>query len=129
MMSSQAYAYEPKYSDTELSRIEEDSSVDRVDQYETERVSDEHRLDSSHWCLCSACEVMPTVIECQCCREFSKIKDKMELIGLDPDVQECITSSDRFDVVCLDKDILHITLLMIHDSLVKGPLPNPVPNS
>ena len=31
------------------------------------------------------------------------IKDKIELIGLDPDVQECITSSDRFDVVCLDQ--------------------------
>ena len=65
MMSSQAYAYEPEYSDTELSRIEEDSSVDGVDKYETERVSDEHRLDSSLWCLCSACEVMPTVIESQ----------------------------------------------------------------
>ena len=57
--------YEPEYSDTELSRIEEDSSVDGVDEYETECVSDEHRLDSSLWCLCSACEVMPTVIESQ----------------------------------------------------------------
>ena len=54
-------------------------------------------------CLCGLCEPMPTVRECLCCKECTKIVDKMNMYNMnfDGDV-ECITTHPGFEGACLN---------------------------
>ena len=79
----------------------------------------------TYWCQCGRCQSLDSGPECQCCVETDRVKEKMDTIN---QKEVCISSSDRFSRVCMDQDVIYITLLMIHDALNKGPLPNPVQN-
>ena len=48
------------------------------------------RLENLHWCKCSHCTVMPTLIESKCCREY------VELLGDKLYGIKCITRAQRF---------------------------------
>ena len=53
---------------------------------------------------------MPHGIECQCCREMDSVQERLiKWEGMD-----CITNHDQFAVVCLNKDIFYIALVIIN---------------
>ena len=55
-------------------------------------------------CKCTHCTVMPTFIECRCCREFQGLLDgKLE--------NGCITSHKNFDTLCLYKIVLETAFI------------------
>ena len=80
-------------------------------------------LRSMDWCGCTKCIPMPYGIECQCCREMDNVQERLmeqEEIG-------CITNYDQFAVICLNKDVLYTTLVMINrerGESVRFPLSN-----
>ena len=44
---------------------------------------------------------------------------------------KCITEIERFNTICLEENVSHISLMSIHDTLrkgFKGPLPDPPPH-
>ena len=55
------------------------------------------RLGNTSWCSCGKCVVMPTVIECTCCRELQELEEHFEESGA------CATNLEVFKIVCLDK--------------------------
>ena len=55
-------------------------------------------------CHCGRCEVMPTVVECVCCREIDQMNDLLQGFG---STAQCITEHEGFDPVCLNVWVLH----------------------
>ena len=80
------------------------------------------RRESRSWCLCGHCVVMPSKIECVCCREF----DQVNSMSADESVQ-CITLHPRFAAVCLEREVLHAVLVLMHD-MQSSNLEDPVSN-
>ena len=56
-------------------------------------------------CQCGNCMPMPTVLQCVCCKEISKVTDVIE--ELNDGQLTCITSHPGFDPVCLNAYVLH----------------------
>lgn len=54
-----------------------------------------------HRCSCNHCVIMPTGIECVCCREITQMVNKKS-----PEGVECITLHPGFQSVCLDPWVL-----------------------
>ncbi len=122
----QPYAFEPENSDVDSLSDNNHDNTDALDTVNDDILGEEHdRIDNTDWCLCQMCTPMSTSFECQCCKDLDKIRNKMTTLGCE---DGCISTSDRFRIICLDEDILKITLLLIHDTLVKGPLPQLIPN-
>ena len=69
-------------------------------------------LGNTLWCTCVKCVTMPRTIECTCCRELSEVEERLE------ETSTCITSSEAFKIVSLDKDVLYTSLVTIH--MVRG---------
>lgn len=76
----------------------------------------EDRRNSTDWCSCGNCDAMPSHLECVCCQEMDVLKHKLTL-RVDTGTQ-CITTSDTFKAVCLDRDVLDVSLLMMKDFMV-----------
>ena len=75
-----------------------------------EQVSFTKCLGKMDWCSCAKCIPMPHGIECQYCHKMDSVQEQLmewEEIG-------CITNHDPFTIVCLNKDVLYIALLMIN---------------
>lgn len=71
---AQAYDFEPEHSDNE-----EDISVieEAGDQGEVDRPPVADRVGQpTYWCLCGCSQPLPTSVECQCCCEMEKVRDK-----------------------------------------------------
>ena len=78
--------------------------------------------------VCENCALMSTVKESLCCKECAKTATKLEEIQINSEKPiKCIAETERFQTLCLDVDVLSVGIMTIHDSLAKGPLPNPVP--
>ena len=128
------YDYEPEYSDDEdtgnVDKCEISNAADVVSDcsegnYPLAYLDNRVGKPPTYWCQCGKCQSMDSGLECQCCLELDRVQEKMNNID---EKEACISSSDRFSRVCMDQDVIYITLLMIHDALNKGPLPNPIPN-
>mgnify|MGYP001546671685 CR=1 FL=1 len=117
------FMMDPVYSDDE--EREPDSS-DSSDHEEDEENDDEARIGHTEWCECGTCAAMATAAESFCCCEHITVKEKMRDIGQND--TDCITQTERFQVLCLDPDVIHLLLMTIHNVLSRGPLQNPVPN-
>ena len=79
------------------------------------------RLGNTSWCACGKCVVMPTAIECTCCRELQELEERFEDSGA------CVTNLEAFKIVCLDKDVLYTALVTMHTvrgDEVKKPISN-----
>lgn len=48
---------------------------------------------SIHWCKCGVCQIMPQEIENKCCGQ-----------------RKCVTTHTRFQKLCLDPDVLQLTI-------------------
>ena len=113
---------EPQYDSDEIpSDQDDDLPPPNQDQEQGEDVA-ETRIGNINWCACGQCMPMPTLDESRCCTETSAFAGRIQ------PGQTCLSTSERYRAVCLDEDVLLISLFHIHDVLNKGPLPNPPPN-
>ncbi|XP_054759764.2 P2X purinoceptor 7-like [Lytechinus pictus] len=60
----------------------------------------EARLANNEWCGCGNCVVMPTAIECICCREIARC--------LDLQAHGCVRDHEDFVRVCLTRVVLRV---------------------
>ena len=63
------YAGEPEYNKEELKSMEFSDDT-KSDSNEEETDLNPSSQENLHWCKCSDCIVMPTFIECRCCKKF-----------------------------------------------------------
>ncbi len=122
------FAFEPEYKEGEY--VSDDSS-NESDSSNAQADADEDRLASTDWCECDCCVVMESVPESSCCQESAAVKERLSDLVADhtlTDDSVCVTSTERFQTLCLDNDVLRVSLLLIHNALRKGPLPVPLPN-
>ena len=74
------YVREPEYNEVELKSIKFSDDT-KTTREEEETDPNSSRRESLHWCKCSHCTVMPTFIECKCCKEFKDLlDDKLSVI-------------------------------------------------
>ena len=124
------YAFEPEYMENEEADYDHMDS-DSSENLEGEHNADDDRLQNTRWCTCQRCTDMPSVVECYCCQESRGVMDKFnELAAAHVKIHNnmCITQTERFQTLCLDTDVLAISLIMIHNALRKGPVENPIQN-
>ncbi|XP_033725239.1 uncharacterized protein LOC117315204 [Pecten maximus] len=96
--------------DDQLYQLEPQRNVSKADQQDDEPMpdveaahADQDRLINTDWCQCKNCVLMPTVTESICCKEITKVSQKME------DTEEglpCILERPGFDPVCLNPYVL-----------------------
>jgi len=91
--------------DDEPTLLQENDHVDEL----LEKIN---RLDvnSTEWCKCNLCVVMPVNRECLCCAEV----DEIRLDKLSSDVT-CITLHEGFKPVVLNKYVLWAALVSLND--------------
>jgi hypothetical protein len=115
--ASSAWKDDPEYEDGEIPENSDTSESDDEEEGDTSN----GRLSNNAWCSCQMCLPMETVSECTCCQEKEEFR---VLAGEEP----CITQTERFTSLVLDRDALRISLMLIHDTHSRGPLPDPIPN-
>ena len=100
------YGNEPEYSAQEMLAMavdesQESSGTDSDDSYNSMLDLDSSRMENLHWCRCTNCDVMDTLQECRCCKEFQEllVDDKFESIN-------CITEHPHFNDICLQTHVL-----------------------
>ena len=96
------YGNEPQYTAEELRNMDLSSPGDSEDSdSDDENHLDSSRLENLHWCGCGKCQIMPTLIESKCCKEFAELLgDKI------PGRGKCITENEHFPDACLKTHIL-----------------------
>lgn len=100
------YGNEPEYTVSELAQMGvHDEYNDDNDDDDDRDVEDDDDLENSrlinlHWCGCGQCQIMPTLIESKCCKEFS------HLLGNKLDGVMCITNNEHFADICLKTHVL-----------------------
>jgi hypothetical protein len=77
----------------------------------------------SEWCSCGKCELMPTVVECICCKEIPQVLAKLA----ESDNAQCITQHAKFDAVCVQKEVLQSVAVLLHDVMASN-LEEPISN-
>jgi len=98
------YVGEPEYNEDELKSIKFSSENSDAESEPSEDELNSSRLENLHWCRCFHCTVMPTFIECKCCKEYQGLLgDKLE-VG-------CITENTNFDTLCLNKIVLETAFI------------------
>ena len=92
------YQFEPERQ-FDLEETESTNSSENEEDVETE----DWRMESTLWCFCERCTIMPTVQECLCCREINCILTQMEdqLPGT-----VCVTDHIEFPYVVLRRSVL-----------------------
>lgn len=99
------YGFDPEYSEAELAEMEErraaiDQKVDLVREDAPDPLPAPDRRENNDWCLCGNCAVMPTVVECLCCRELARCRE------LQP--EGCVIDAREFGEVCLTVAVLRV---------------------
>ncbi|XP_071850748.1 uncharacterized protein [Apostichopus japonicus] len=57
------------------------------------------RLQGLQWCTCNGCEIMPTAVGCDCCKEMDEVMQRVDEL---PQPVGCITDHPRIEPVCLN---------------------------
>ncbi len=117
------FMFEPEYSDTDEAENNFSEQNDSDNDSQVENQAD--RLGHNDWCECGHCQSMLTAPESVCCRERDRVLQKLNDMAVE---SNCIARTERFQSLCLDGDVLRISLLLIHNALRKGPVPTPTPN-
>lgn len=95
------FLFEPRRQRTE-SEITDDSSDISTDD-ESDDLLDNSRMENLHWCGCGNCDIMATLIECECCSENEAVGSKMG-------EARCIVNSGSFDKMCRDPEVLEVMM-------------------
>lgn len=115
-VSETSWKEDPEYKESEIpARCSETSESDSEEEEEN------GRLSNNDWCTCQMCLPMKTLTESTCCQEREEFR---VLAG----EEACISQTERFTSLVLDRDALRISLMLIHDTHSRGPLPDPIPN-
>ena len=110
-----SYQFEPR-------KRSEESTKKKSKRPEFPELSNNARRESSSWCLCGRCDVMPTEQECVCCREFDAVSTMLSEGSI-----QCVTLHPRFSSVCLQEDVLRAVLVLLHD-MQSSNLEEPISN-
>ena len=114
----QLFQFEPTYSPGE-----EPAELEEESEGEEKSLNFNARVGNTEWCICGGnCTAMSKADECFCCQELDALNAKF-----DESTVECITNHCKFRIVCLDTDMLHTTLVAIHNACCNPP-PDPVEN-
>ena len=98
----------PEYTFEELKNIgliydDENDGDPSNDDYEDSLTSNDNlnssRLENLHWCSCSNCCIMRTLVDWKCCKECETIREKLGGVS-------CITDSEEFETLCINKCVL-----------------------
>ena len=84
------------------------TSKDSDSEDTSSQASFTERLGDTSWCACGKCVVMPTAIECTCCRELQELEEHFE------DSSAFVTNQEASKIVCLDKDTLYTASVTMH---------------
>ena len=98
------YVGEPEYNKEELKPMEFSDDT-KSDSNEEETDLNPSRQENLHWCKCSDCTVMPTFIECRCCKKF---KDLL----VDELSSGCVTNHEAINTLILNKSDLEIAFIV-----------------
>ncbi|XP_033101216.1 P2X purinoceptor 7-like [Anneissia japonica] len=111
------FLFEPKRQFSEEKKESDDgNSTD-----DTDIRLDDDRTENLCWCTCENCVIMPSRIECVCCRENVDICRKMDV-----NIDKCIQSKESLKTLCLDKEIL--VLMSSIKEVVGEDLRDPISN-
>ncbi len=113
----QAFNFEPEYAEDEL-RPQQNEEIEN--DVAAALALGQERLGNTNWCMCGSCTETQTIQEAYCCAENDRIRDKAG-------ATQCISHTERFQALCLDEDVLRISLIQAHIILRKGQIPEPMP--
>ncbi|XP_068735788.1 uncharacterized protein [Montipora capricornis] len=118
MSGVEPFQFEPMYPPGE----EPIQSDDDEGEDSPEACTSSMRTGNTEWCICGECILMPTANECYCCQELEELNQKVDESGV-----TCITSHNKFRIVCLDTDVLQTALVAIQHARL-NPIPDPIGN-
>ena len=105
----QPYQYAPG-NDNESSDSASESDI-LPDELSSDHEDDtNHRSGNKEWCQCGTCKKEIRKIDCLCCQEVAAISDDKS------ESQKCITLSQQFKTLCLEKLVLKNVLLGLHET-------------
>ena len=68
---SHGYVGEPEYNETEMkSHFFWGKENDSSDMESENDELNSSRTENLHWCKCAHCTIMPSFVECKCCKEY-----------------------------------------------------------
>ena len=104
--NNDGYINDPEYTEEEMKAMNfRDSDSGSTSGEEAEQ--DSSRLDNLHWCTCLHCTVMPTLVESNCCKEYSELlRDKLDGVN-------CIQSTPAISNIALSRTKLSVPLASI----------------
>ncbi|CAH3044713.1 unnamed protein product [Porites evermanni] len=107
-MSIEPYQLEPEYSSSEQGEEEQtDSGKEEVSSLDSSRL--ESRRTDLSWCEYERCCVMPSEVECDCCKELPFLSQLVEAANL------CIVSYDIYKLnIVFFKVILLCSVSTVH---------------
>ena len=111
------YQFEPVV-DSDYSDNEDDTSESETDI--REQASFTEQLGRIDWCSCAKYMPVSSGIECCCCREVEAVEERLT-------EENCITNSEQFKIVCLNKEVLY-TMLVTMKTVRGDPLLLPLSN-
>jgi len=101
------YLYEPEKNVSTTSSDSESSTSEGLSSHD----SSVNRIGNTGWCKCEKCEKETREIDCLCCQEVAALNLKFDISKMD-----CITDSDEFKTLCLNKAVLENVLTGLHVS-------------
>jgi hypothetical protein len=108
-----AYSFEPVIADLQLNSADSDGSSSSETEPDPDPDSENDRTTGHFWCTCGHCLVMSTRLECLCCREIRHIQYRIP--PADGQGSPCIRDNADFAAVCLNRDVLDVSLLLMRD--------------
>ena len=107
----QPYQFEPEKTNFPANQDDPDTSVEnkKAEPEKSKNITVE-RTGNLLWCDCSKCSIEEREIDCLCCHEVSAISEE-QFSG-----NVCITNSEEFKIICLNKAVLKNVLIGMHET-------------
>ncbi|KAL0150481.1 hypothetical protein M9458_050717 [Cirrhinus mrigala] len=85
------YLFEPEYTEEELRERRERREIERqrAEEAAASRATTQPRITGRWWCSCRCCEIMPTDMECFCCKEWDLLHRRSQ-------DARCVTLAEGF---------------------------------
>jgi len=105
----QPYQFEPEKDNATVTvNCETDKNEGTTEGENNENTAE--RIGNLVWCSCSQCSIEKREIDCLCCHEVSAVSEEQF------DGKQCITFTDEFKTICLNKTVLKNVLVGMHET-------------